>query len=122
MQRAIPQQKMGLNSFYFASKRFHYITLTEDWPLSLALRAGIKSYDRIIFFNGVNIENDTFDQFIHRIDIERHLPVQMLVCSPATYEHYKANKKPFHCDLPTIQRLKPVYATSSNKTASKHHL
>ncbi|CAF4151847.1 unnamed protein product [Rotaria sordida] len=87
----------------------------EDLPSSLARRAGLKSYDRIIFLNGVNIENDSQTQFNHRFDIDRHLPVEMLVCNPATYEHYKANQKIVHFDLPTIQRLKPIYATSSNK-------
>ncbi|CAF1365576.1 unnamed protein product, partial [Rotaria sordida] len=86
----------------------------EDLPSSLARRAGLKSYDRIIFLNGVNIENDSQTQFNHRFDIDRHLPVEMLVCNPATYEHYKANQKIFHFDLPTIQRLKPIYATSTS--------
>ena len=115
MQRAIPEQRLGIVLGYFAPQRFHYIELIEDLPSSLARRAGLKSYDQMIFLNGVNIENDSRTQFDHRFDIDRHLPVQMLVCSPATYEHYKANQKIFHFNLPTIQRLKPVYATSSNK-------
>ncbi|CAF4101217.1 unnamed protein product, partial [Rotaria sordida] len=115
MQRAIPEQLLGYFHRYFAPQRFHYIELIEDLPSSLARRAGLKSYDRIIFLNGVNVENDSRTQFGHRFDIDRHLPVEMLVCSPATYEHYKANQKIFHFDLSTIQRLKPVYATSSNK-------
>ncbi|CAF4419276.1 unnamed protein product, partial [Rotaria sp. Silwood2] len=114
MQRAVPQQRIGVYFHYFAPQRFHYIKLTEDAPSSLARRAGLKNYDRIIFLNGVNIENDNYDQFYYRFDTERHLPVQMLVCSPATYEHYKTNKKLFHNDLTTIQRLKPVYATSTS--------
>ncbi|CAF4289774.1 unnamed protein product [Rotaria sp. Silwood2] len=114
MQRAIPEQKIGVSLHYFASQLFHYIKLTENLPSSLAHRAGLKSYDRIIYFNGVNIENDTYEQFDLLFETARHLPVQMLVCSPATYRHYKTNKKRFHLDLPTIQHLKPVYATSTS--------
>ncbi|CAF2710281.1 unnamed protein product [Rotaria sp. Silwood2] len=114
IQRAIPQQLIGVHFHYFAPQRFHYMKLIDDLPSSLAHRAGLKSYDRIIFFNDKNIENETDEQFRHRFNTERHLPVQMLVCSPATYAHYKANKKIFHCNLRTIRYLKPVYATSTS--------
>ncbi len=114
MQRAIPQQLLGVQFRYYRQQRFHYIKLVEDLQLSLGRRVGIKNYDRIIFLNGVNIENDTVDQFMERFDAQQHLPVQMLVCSPATYAHYKDNNKLLHNDLPTVQRLKPVYAKSSN--------
>ncbi|CAF2528187.1 unnamed protein product [Rotaria sp. Silwood2] len=112
MQRAIPQQKIGVQFHYFPPERFHYFKLTEDLASSLAHRAGLKPYDRIIFYNGINVESDTKYQFSELFKTSRNLPVQVLVCSPATYEHYKANNKRFHYDLPTIQRLKPVYATS----------
>jgi C-terminal processing protease CtpA/Prc len=114
MQRAVPEQKLGVNLRYHRQQRIHYIELTEGLPSSLAHRAGLKNYDRIISFNGINIQNGTEDQFYKRFDVERHLPVQLLVCSPATYQHYKSNNKLLHSDLPTIQRLKPVYAISSN--------
>lgn len=113
MQRAIPKQRIGVYFKYFKSERFHFIILDQDLPFSLASRAGIQNYDRVICFNGTNVENDTVDQFMHRFEIQRHLPVQMLVCSPSTYAHYKANNQVIRCDLPTVQRLKPVYATSS---------
>jgi len=114
MQRAIPQQKLGFYRYYHRQHRYHFIKLTEELESSLARRAGIKTYDRIISLNGVNIEDGTLDQLGKRFESERHLPVQMLVCSPATYEHYKANNQRLHSDLPTVQHLKPVYATSSN--------
>ncbi|CAF4843076.1 unnamed protein product [Rotaria sp. Silwood1] len=116
MQRAIPKQILGFFRHYFSQQPFHYIKLMEDLPSSLARRAGLKNYDRVIFLNGINIENDTYDQLWYRFDTERHLPVQMFVCSPATYEYYKTNKKAFHFDLPTIQCLKPVYATSTSES------
>ena len=116
MQRAVSPQLLGvIFSYYHRQKPFNYIILDEDTPLSLARRSGIKNYDRIIFYNGINIENGTADQIRTRFRSNRHLPVQMLVCSPATYAHYKANNKPFHIDLSTVQRLTPVYATTSNE-------
>ncbi|CAF2148696.1 unnamed protein product [Rotaria magnacalcarata] len=104
MQRAIPQQKIGVYFLYSVPHRFHYIKLVEDFPSSLAQRAGIKSYDRVIFVNGVNIENDTLNQLDHRFDTERHLPFEMLVCSPATYEYtIKLTKMGnSHTDIPVI--------------------
>ncbi|CAF1358489.1 unnamed protein product [Rotaria magnacalcarata] len=104
MQRAIPQQKIGVYFLYSVPHRFHYIKLVEDFPSSLAQRAGIKSYDRVIFVNGVNIENDTSNQLDHRFDTERHLPFEMLVCSPATYEYtIKLTKMGnSHTDIPVI--------------------
>jgi hypothetical protein len=119
MQRAIPKQLLGVSPGYHRQPRFHFVTLSKDLQSTLASRAGIKNYDRVISYNGVNIEHDTFDQFMNRFDIDRNLPVQMLVCSPATYAHYKSNNKRLHSDLPTVQRLRPVYATSSNKHRSK---
>ncbi|CAF2889229.1 unnamed protein product [Rotaria sp. Silwood2] len=116
MQRTIPEQLIGVQFHYFSSERFHYIKLIEDLPSSLARRGGIRSYDRIIFLNGINIENDNLAQFDRRFKSQRHLPVQMLVCSPATYDHYKANKMSFSCDLPSVQRLKPIYATSTSNS------
>ncbi len=116
MQRAISEQFLGVLLFPNGRlmKRMHYIKLNDNFQVSLAQRAGIKNYDRLITLNGVNIENDTFGQFLERFDSQFHLPVQMLVCSPATYAHYKDNNMSIHIDLPTVQRLKPVYATSSN--------
>lgn len=115
MQRAVIPQRLGVFFSYYKRKSFHYIELDEDLRLSLACRSGIRNYDRIISFNGINIENYTYDQFMARVEFSRHLPAQMLVCSPATYAHYKANNKPFRIDLPTVQRLIPVYATTSKK-------
>lgn len=121
MQRAIPKQLLGIGLHYYPPEKFHFVKLTQDLPSSLARRAGMKSYDRVVFFNGINIANDSFQVFSDRFDVRRDLPVQMLVCDPATYAHYKANNKTFRCDLPTVQHLKPVYATSSNIVQPRHY-
>lgn len=121
MQRAISKQLLGLAWGEYPAEKFKFFTLMTDLPSSLARRAGLKSYDRVIFLNGINIEDDTFQQFLSRFRMQKHLPVQMLVCDPATYAHYKANNKTFRCDLPTVQHLKPVYATSSNIVQPRHY-
>ena len=121
MQRAVLKQKLGVHFYYYdKDERFHYIKLTEDLKSTLAMRSGIKNYDRIVTLNGVNIENDTQTQFMERFEADRHLPVQMLVCSPSTYVHYRENGKSLHNNLPTVQQLQPVYASSSNE--HKHEL
>jgi len=114
MQRAIPEQKLGIFLCYHRSRRFHYIKFYGDFESSLAYRGGIRNFDRIIALNNINIENDTAKQLSNRFNVDRHRPLQMLVCSPATYEHYKSNKKVFDDNLSTIQRLRPAYATLGN--------
>jgi hypothetical protein len=115
MQRIIPSQLLGISLCYHKQRRFHSIELSGDFESSLAYRAGMKNCDRVICFNDIDIEEDTVDQFVERFDAQLHLPVQMLVCSPATYEHYKSNNKRIHFDLSTVQHLKPVFDISCNK-------
>lgn len=66
----------------------------------------------MISLNGVNIEEDTLEQFDARFDVDRHLPVQLLVCSSATYAQYKLNNLPLHIELRTVQYLQPVKGIS----------
>ncbi|CAF0930245.1 unnamed protein product [Rotaria sordida] len=113
MQRAVPQQKLGFCAHYHRKERFHYIEFYDNWESSLAYRAGIKNFDRIIELNGVNIENDTSHELRSRFSTDQHLPVQMLVCSPATYIHYRSTGKLLHSHLRTVHHLKPAYATST---------
>ncbi|CAF5020280.1 unnamed protein product [Rotaria sp. Silwood1] len=115
MQRAIPEQKLGFFSCYHRKERFHYVKFYGDWKSSLAYRAGIKNFDRIIALNDTNIEKDTPYQVDKRFNTNRHLPVQMLVCSPATYIHYRSTGKLLQSDLSTVQHLKPIYAISRSE-------
>jgi len=78
IQRAIPKQKLGFTLCYCRRESFHYIKFYDDFESSLAYRAGIRNFDRIIELNSENIENDTEPQLSHRFNIDRHLPVQML--------------------------------------------
>lgn len=108
MLRSSPSQLLGITHGYYTPQRFRFITLTDSSMSSLAYRAGIKNYDRVIAYNGLNIEADSVDQFPDRFNRDRHLPVQMLLCSPATYEHYKAHQHRIHIGLETVQYLQPV--------------
>lgn len=116
MQRETRDEKLGIYTLYHRHQSFHYIELVEDFQFSLAYRAGLKNYDRIIELNGVNIEQDTAEEFHKRFQSQRHLPTQMLLCSAATYAHYKMNKKTIHRDLPTVKRLKLVKGTACTYT------
>jgi hypothetical protein len=60
----------------------------------------------------VNVEKNTLEQWKERWKTQRYLPVQILVCSPATYTHYKLNNMSLHENLPTVQRLKPAFDIS----------
>ncbi|CAF1352322.1 unnamed protein product [Rotaria sp. Silwood1] len=115
IQRAVPQQKLGFCVYYHRKEHFHYIEFYNNWELSLAYQAGIKNFDRIIELNGINIEKDTPYELRNRFNIDQNLPVHMLVCSPATYIHYKSTGKLLHSHLRTVHHLRPVYAISRSK-------
>ena len=108
MQRATPEQLMGIRFCYSRRHRLHYIRLTDASQSSLAYRAGIRNYDRIITINGINVEHETRAGLEQCYDRRRDLAVEILVCSPATYAHYKSNGMHLYCDLSSVQRLKPV--------------
>jgi hypothetical protein len=113
MQRLTSDQLIGIYRRFNKQNQFHYIELFEDHQTTLAYRAGIKNFDRFICLNGVNIEQETVEQITKRFKDELDLPVQILVCSPATYHHYKSNNMIIHSHLPTVQHLKPVFDRSS---------
>lgn len=106
--RSQSTQLLGIYREYWKPKKFHYMTLITESRSSLAYRAGIKNYDRIITFNGVNIEEETFEQYQKIFSMNCHLPVQMLLCSPATYAHCKSQNRPIHIGLDTVKYLRPV--------------
>jgi hypothetical protein len=108
VQRVIPEQSLGISPHYHRHERFHYVKLSNDHESTLAFHAGVKSFDRIIEYNGINIEDDSAENFKKNIDDINVQFVQLLVCSPATYAHYKKNNKHLHSNLDTVKRLKPV--------------
>lgn len=114
MHRGAPEDLIGVYFCYHKNERFHYIKLNENFQSTLAYRAGIKNYDRVVTFNGINIEQMTVEEFMKHFEEQRHLPVELLVCSPSTYAHYRSKKTKIHSGLPTVKRLKPVYNEKKN--------
>ncbi|CAF1088073.1 unnamed protein product [Rotaria magnacalcarata] len=109
MERSTPDRLLGISIFYYRPQGFYFIKLPDDFQFTLAYRAGIKNYDRIISWNGSSLEEDTHWQFLERFDSERNLTVTLLVCSPATYQHYKStNRNLLRDSLPNIKRLRPI--------------
>jgi C-terminal processing protease CtpA/Prc len=82
--------------------------LNDDYESTLAFRAGVKSFDRVIEYNGINIEDDSAENLKKKIEDVGDQLFQLLVCSPATYAHYKKNNKHLHSNLDTVRRLKPI--------------
>lgn len=112
IQRSTPDQRLGIHTMYHKHERFHYITLIKDFRSTLAYRAGLKSYDRVIELNDVNTEDESFQEFDTRFQSQKHLPTKMLVCSPATYAHYRSSNQPIRKDLPTVKRRKTIYGST----------
>ena len=123
MERATPNQLLGLRKHYQYHQRFHFITLTEDFQFTLAYWAGIKRYDPVLSFNRLNIEGDTPEWFLECIDSQRHLPVELLVCSLVTYQYYKS-RDGAHLDgyLSPINagRLIPIRHVEGNRYSICH--
>lgn len=119
MQRAISEQKLGVQFNYHRQEQFHYLKLTEDLEMSLACRGGLKKYDRIISINGIDIQDKTVDEFMQIFDAQKYLPMQLLVCSPATYQFYKEHKRQTHINLQNAKIIKPVFASTSDLTINR---
>jgi len=113
MQRAIPTQRVGVLNRYHRQEQTVHWSLDNTLESTLAYRAGIKDNDVLIALNGISLENYTLDGYCARIASARDLPVEVLVCDWSTYLNYKNRKQTIHCNLPTVQHLKPVFATTS---------
>jgi hypothetical protein len=109
MQRSTSDQLIGIYRYYNKQGNFHYIKLLDNYENSLPYRGGIRNYDRFISLNGINIEQETFEQITKHFKSQLNLPVQILVCSPAMYHFYKSNHIQIHSNLSTVQHLKPVF-------------
>lgn len=107
------RQPLGIVPYYHRHERFHYVKLNDDCQSTLAFYAGIKSLDRVIECNGRNIEDDSAENFKKKIDTIGDQFFQLLVCSPATYRHYKKYNKCLHSKLDTVKRLESVPKAAS---------
>ncbi|CAF3396505.1 unnamed protein product [Rotaria socialis] len=112
IQRLRFDELIGINQFYHKRDHFHYIRLSTGSQTSLAYRSGMRNFDRLISFNGINIEQETPEKIAERFKKECYRPIQILVCSPATYQHYKLNNINIHANLSTVQFLEPAFDLS----------
>ena len=63
MQRTISKQRLNITLAYHKRQRIHYLRLTDRSVSTLAYRAGLKDYHRIISLDEIIIENDAPDEF-----------------------------------------------------------
>ncbi len=119
IQRSSNQQSIGVDIVYHKHEQFHYFKPADNFRSTLASCAGIKCYDRLIELNGINIENESTDKIMKCIAKQSQLPIQLLLCSPATYAHYKTNNKQLHSNLETVKLMRPVRNDSGKKVFRK---
>lgn len=105
IQRSQSNELIGIYRFYNSQGNFHYVKLFDQYEETLAYRAGIRNYDRLISINGFNIENETFEQITKRFQNSLNNPLEILVCNPSTFHFYKSNQRILHSNLPTVQHL-----------------
>ncbi|CAF1133487.1 unnamed protein product [Adineta ricciae] len=99
---------------YHRHEEFHYIRLHDHQRSTVAVHAGLKPFDRVIEYNGVNVEDDSVQSLRQKINSTNKPWIQLLLCSPATYVHYKTNHKHLHSNLDTVQLYKPVRNTAEH--------
>ena len=103
------EDKFGVHWRYHAGLKFHYITLWGDQRMKSKL-AGIKPFDRIIELDGINVEQDTIDQFGRKVSAKCKAlqPISLLLTNPSTYEYYKQHGITIDSNLLTVKRMKPI--------------
>lgn len=107
---------LGFFLNYHRHEGFHYLMMNSDETHTLAYRSGLQSCDRIIEFNAVNIEKYTKEELQRELDSLNKQPLQLLVCSPATYLHYKEQRLEINNHLKTVQVCYPVMEDNDSAT------
>jgi hypothetical protein len=120
MQQSSTLQSVGVIISYHKHEKFNYVKPIDNFQNTLAFRAGIRLYDRVIEVDGTNIENDVDGKMIKQITNQTQL-IQLLLCSPATYEHYRTENKQLHSNLETVKLMRPVRNNESKKIFSTCH-
>ncbi|CAF1345089.1 unnamed protein product, partial [Didymodactylos carnosus] len=113
MQRSKEEEKLGIILKYHKHQKIHYVVLFEEHKETLAYRAGIKNYDRVIEYNKDNVECDTEEEYASRYDQNRLMPLTLLVCDPGTYAYYKRQRKTISSGLSTVIFMPPVLVSNS---------
>ncbi|CAF1418902.1 unnamed protein product, partial [Didymodactylos carnosus] len=121
MQRRRKEDTLGLIFKYHKHEKFHYLLLSSGYQETLAYRAGIKPYDRVIEFNEVNIERESSGEYEKRYDQILLKPITLLVCNPSTYAYYRQQRRSINTDLPTVKFMQLANAADrmDNETPSR---
>ena len=80
IQRITPKEVLGLFLHYHRHEHFHYIKLSDDYESTLAFRAGLRSFDRVIEYNGTNVEEESADTLNKKLDDPKNQFLHLLVC------------------------------------------
>ncbi|UJR14959.1 hypothetical protein I4U23_001938 [Adineta vaga] len=110
INRADPTDTFGIELNYHRREQFHSLNITagRDNGPSNAELAGIKTDDRLIEINGVNIQNFDHEQVTQRIRAVRYPePLEVLVADVPTYDYYKQQQKLIHRGLPNVRIMSP---------------
>lgn len=105
IRRSKVGELIGIYRYYNKQGHFHYVKLFDNYEKTLAYQSGIRNYDRLISFNGINIENESFEQINQRFQNPSNHFIQLLVCNPSTFHFYKSNHYLIHQNLPTVQHI-----------------
>ena len=113
------EDKFGLRWRYHTGLKFHYLTLWGNQRMKSKL-AGIKSFDRIIELNGINVEQDTIDQLVRKVSVmcKALQPISLLLTNPSTYEYYKQHGITIDSNLLTVKRMKPILQEEGTMNSS----
>ena len=103
------EDKFGVYWRYHTALKFHYLILWGGQRMKSKL-AGIKTFDRIIELNGINVEQDTIDQLKRKVAVKCKAlqPISLLLTNPSTYEYYKQHGSTINSHLLTVKRMKPI--------------
>ena len=115
MRVSSANRSIGIAMEYHKHEEFYYVKPVDNFQSTLAFRAGVKHYDRVIEINGTNVENIKHKRILQHLMNRCGFTIQFLLCDPATYEHYKTNEKQLHSNLDTVQLLKPIGDNQSKK-------
>ena len=109
MKPSTENESLGIRIRYHRHESFFYVTFDDrqEQMNTLAYRAGLRPYDRVIEHNGVNIEKLSSTEFQRRWDTRRKETTQLLVCSPATYLHYKQLNQSITRKFLTVMLITP---------------
>lgn len=115
MQLSSVNRSIGIIMEYHKHEEFYYVKPVDNFHSTLAFRAGVQLYDKLIEINGTSVGNIKDKRILQHLINRYGFTIQLLLCDPATYEYFKTNKKQLHSNLDTVKLLKPIGNNQSKK-------